>query len=144
MRTYKRTSSCDYYQMVLLDGIQDNFKNDPDSLYPCCLDTQSSVDYELWDSELHIYYKQLMSKLTGEQKERLLDSQKKWLEMLSSTIGFNSSVILDSQYESDEWKHQRSRAEDEYEHMLPILKERALLLKYWSESINDLTLSMTE
>ena len=95
------------------------------------------VSYELWDKELNIYYRKLMSKLTAKEKELLKESQKKWLESRDKTIEFNS-LMLDKNYDQEGTMFLLDRANVANSDMSKIIKNRALYLKNWYDKLNNM------
>lgn len=94
------------------------------------------VSYELWDKELNIYYRKLMSKLTAKEKELLKESQKKWLESRDKTIEFNS-LMLDKNYDQEGTMFLLDRANVADSDISEIIKNRALYLKNWYDKLNN-------
>lgn len=94
------------------------------------------VSYELWDKELNIYYKKLMSKLTAKEKELLKESQKKWLEFRDKTIEFNS-LMLDRNYDQEGTMFLLARVSVADSDISEIIKNRVLYLKNWYDKLNN-------
>lgn len=94
------------------------------------------VSYELWDKELNIYYRKLMSKLTAKEKELLKESQKKWLEFRDKTIEFNS-LMLDRNYDQEGTMFLLARASVADSGISEIIKNRVLYLKNWYDKLNN-------
>ncbi|PZQ08190.1 MAG: DUF1311 domain-containing protein [Aliarcobacter butzleri] len=94
------------------------------------------VSYELWDKELNIYYRKLMSKLTAKEKELLKESQKKWLEFRDKTIEFNS-LMLDRNYDQEGTMFLLARASVADSDISEIIKNRVLYLKNWYDKLNN-------
>ncbi|MCG3690334.1 lysozyme inhibitor LprI family protein [Aliarcobacter butzleri] len=94
------------------------------------------VSYELWDKELNIYYRKLMSKLTANEKELLKESQKKWLESRDKTIEFNS-LMLDRNYDQEGTMFLLARASVADSDISEIIKNRVLYLKNWYDKLNN-------
>lgn len=92
------------------------------------------VSYKLWDKELNIYYDKLLSKLTKDEKALLESSQKAWLKSRDLTREFDSG-ILDKIYNEEGTLNLLMRAGATDSSMSNVIKERALILKNWSESI---------
>lgn len=92
------------------------------------------VAYKLWDKELNSYYNQLLSKLSTNEKELLVSSQKAWLKSRDSTIEFNSK-LLDKIYDQEGTMYLLMRAEDADSTMSHVIKERVLTLRRWVKSI---------
>lgn len=94
------------------------------------------VSSKLWDKELNIYYKKLMSKLNSNEKELLKKSQKKWLESRDLTIEFNTK-LLDKIYTEEGTMYLLISAGDADSLISPIIRERALTLKRWYDLQNN-------
>ncbi|MCG3669102.1 DUF1311 domain-containing protein [Aliarcobacter butzleri] len=94
------------------------------------------VSYEVWDKELNIYYRKLMSKLTAKEKELLKESQKKWLEFRDKTIEFNS-LMLDRNYDQEGTMFLLARASVADSDISEIIKNRVLYLKNWYDKLNN-------
>ena len=47
---------------------------------------------DAWDKELNKYYKLLMKALTADEKEKLINSQKKWIVYRDSEIEFTRTI----------------------------------------------------
>lgn len=94
------------------------------------------VGYELWDRELNIYYNKLMSILGEKGRNLLKESQRAWIKEKEKTIEFNS-VLLDKKYTGMGTMYELMRASDVEETITPIVKNRALLLKKWSEDSKE-------
>ena len=92
------------------------------------------VAYKLWDKELNTYYNQLLSKLSTDEKELLISSQKAWLKSRDLTINLNSK-LLDKRYDEEGTMYLLMRAGDADFVISEIIKERALFLKNWADSI---------
>lgn len=92
------------------------------------------VAYKLWDKELNSYYNQLLSKLSTNEKELLVSSQKAWLKSRDFTIEFNSK-LLDKIYDQEGTMYLLMREEDADSTMSNVIKERVLTLRRWVKSI---------
>ena len=92
------------------------------------------VAYKLWDKELNSYYNQLLSKLSTNEKELLVSSQKAWLKSRDFTIEFNSK-LLDKIYDQEGTMYLLMREEDADSTMSHVIKERVLTLRRWVKSI---------
>ena len=93
------------------------------------------IGYELWDRELNIYYNKLMKVLGEKERELLKESQLAWIKERDNSIAFNSR-LLDNKYRNETGTmYSLMRAGDADEMMIPIVKQRALLLKKWFEFV---------
>lgn len=103
-----------------------------DNTYAGTMGIPCYVGYDLWDRELNKYYKKLHSKLNSTEKKNLEESQKAWLKNRDTTIKFNSKM-LDTQYTEDGTLYSLMRAGAADQDITPMIKARALYLKYWAE-----------
>lgn len=88
------------------------------------------IGYDMWDRELNIYYSKLL-KILGEKEKKLLkESQLAWIKERDATITFNSH-LLDKKYAEPGTMYVLMRANDADKMMIPVVKQRALLLKNW-------------
>jgi uncharacterized protein YecT (DUF1311 family) len=87
---------------------------------------------ELWDRELNIYYKKAFNKFKPYSQEKLKNSQKKWLENRDLTKELSSMLINDKHSEEGSM-YALFKAEERDRLNYPMIKERALILKSWSE-----------
>ena len=118
----------------------DEFENYFNSYTKECLDNGFGgrgsipcfVSNKLWDKELNIYYKKLLTKLDSEKKELLKKLQRKWIETRDLTIELNYA-LLDEVYGDDGTMFALMSADDADSIMAPMIKQRALLLKKWYE-----------
>lgn len=92
------------------------------------------VGYKLWDRELNIYYKKLSSKLNNQDKKTLKNSQRQWLKSRDLDMVFNSKV-MDKIYTEEGTMYQLIRSGHAHDLALEIIKERALTLKRWYQTI---------
>jgi len=90
------------------------------------------VAEELWDRELNIYYKKAFNKLKPFSQEKLKNSQKKWLENRDLTKEF-SSILINYKHSEGGSMYALFKAEERDKLNYPMIKERALLLKSWSD-----------
>lgn len=89
----------------------------------------------LWDRELNTYYGLLISKLDAPGKTLLRRSQREWLKSRDTATSFVQHVIY-AKYEGREGSMYVLRREGELDAALaPLVKERALWLKYWFERV---------
>lgn len=90
---------------------------------------------QLWDRELNIYYKKLLSKLDGKGKELLKRSQQEWIQSRNLALKF-SSQLLDTVYKEPGTMFLLMRAGDNHEALASMVKQRALWLKGWFELLS--------
>jgi uncharacterized protein YecT (DUF1311 family) len=87
-----------------------------------------ALEYELWDRELNIYYERLLKKLKPKEKALLKESQRQWIAVRDGTIAVNSA-LLDRRYDTSGTMYQLMRAGDAARIIVPMVKQRALMLK---------------
>ncbi len=93
--------------------------------------------YDIWDRELNIYYKKLMSILGKKEKQMLKASQLAWINERDKSIDFNSS-LLDIEYKNEMGTmYALMRTGDADRLITPIIKQRALQLKSWFEFVEN-------
>ncbi len=96
-----------------------------------------SIDYDMWDRELNIYYDRLMKILGPKEKNLLKESQLAWIKERDKSIDFNSR-LLDNKYDKENGTmYLLMRAGDANEMITPIIKQRALVLKKWFEFVSN-------
>jgi hypothetical protein len=90
----------------------------------------------MWDRELNIYYSKLL-KILGEKEKKLLkESQLAWIKERDATIAFNSR-LLDKKYTEPGTIYVLMRPGDADKMMVPVVKQRALILKNWLEFVTQ-------
>lgn len=62
--------------------------NDSTPMMGACLDKEATI----WDDSLNDWYKVLMARLDGDQRQALKDSQRAWIAMRDSTCAFEASL----------------------------------------------------
>ena len=91
--------------------------------------------YYAWDYELNYYYDLLRSVLDDEEREKLRVAQLLWIENRDSTQAFNSS-LSDLYYADKEGTmFVAIRSSHASRLMVPITKNRAILIKQWYEDV---------
>ncbi len=94
------------------------------------------INYELWDRELNIYYKELFGKLDDTGKNVLKQSQIAWLKERDLSFRFNS-ILLNKRYKDKKGTmYSFMRAADADKLMVPLVRQRALYLKNASEILD--------
>jgi uncharacterized protein YecT (DUF1311 family) len=89
----------------------------------------------MWDRELNIYYERLMKVLGQKERGLLKESQRAWIREREKTVDFNSA-LLDRKYAEETGSmYELMRARDADEVIVPIVRQRALLLKNWLEGL---------
>lgn len=101
------------------------------------------IGYEMWDRELNTYYQKLLRLLDDESKTQLRDSQRKWIAMRDASIEFNSG-LLDRKYTEPGTMYHAMRAADADAAITPLIKNRALSLKRWVDSLDSSSPSSQE
>lgn len=93
------------------------------------------IGYEMWDRELNIYYERLNKALGQKERGLLKESQRAWISEREKTITFNSA-LLDKKYAGETGTmYALMRARDADDVIVPIVRQRALLLKSWLEGL---------
>lgn len=96
------------------------------------------IGYDIWNRETTIYYDKLMSILGDGEKKLLKESQTAWTKERDATIAFNSA-LLDIKYRDEPGTMAALlRAEEADAVIVPIVRERALLLKNWFETAGSM------
>jgi len=90
---------------------------------------------EAWDYELNFYYKLLRKSLNNEEKESLKKAQLSWITNRDTTIHFNSKLLDKEFKDKNGTMYVAIRAGKASSTIVPIIKNRALLLKEWSETV---------
>ena len=94
------------------------------------------IGYKMWDRELNIYYKKTNKSLADDGKILLKKSQLTWIKERDQSIDFNS-YLLNKEYSGQiGTMYSLMRAADTSSAIVPIVRQRALVLKKWSEYIN--------
>ena len=93
------------------------------------------IAYDMWERELHIYYKKLRRALNREQKKKLVESQRAWITERDSSAAL-TSALLDDRYQHMGTMYVLMRAGEWSELNAPIVKNRALLLREWNKSLS--------
>lgn len=89
------------------------------------------VGQSLWDRELNIYYNVLYQSLDNTGKKQLKASQRSWLQTRDKSLTFNDT-LLNQHYEEAGTMYQLMQAGDTEAAFTPLIKQRALMLKYWA------------
>ncbi len=89
----------------------------------------------IWDREMNRYYKRLLSLLDEEEKKLLRNSQRAWLKMRDSSIAFGMRLL--GRTEETGSMYALMRAGDIDSMVTPMVKQRALMLKQWWESLRE-------
>jgi uncharacterized protein YecT (DUF1311 family) len=84
---------------------------------------------DAWDKELNKYYKLLMKALTADEKEKLINSQKKWVIYRDSEIEFTRTIYDNLQ--GTTWRVVSADRQTE------ITRQRALELKEYFANIPE-------
>ena len=92
------------------------------------------IGNELWDRELNNYYGKLKSLLNEKEASALRESQRTWIKERDLSIKFNS-MLLDRKYSQQGTMFALMRAGAADKAITPIVKQRALVLKSWYDSI---------
>lgn len=96
------------------------------------------IGYDIWNREITMYYDKLMSLLDDSEKKLLKDSQLAWSNERDATIAFNSA-LLDIKYRDEPGTmYALLRAEEADAVIVPIVRERALLLKKWFDTAGSM------
>lgn len=74
---------------VLAQNIQCKPDGNTAQMKKCAAD-----DYAIADKRLNQIYQQLIAKLQGEQKQRLIQAQRTWIQFRDQTCRFESSQVL--------------------------------------------------
>ena len=95
------------------------------------------INYELWDRELNIYYKELSGKLDDAGKKVLKQSQIAWLKERDLSFRLNA-LLLNKVYKNKKGaEYSLMRAGDADKLMVPLVKQRALYLRNASGILGD-------
>lgn len=86
--------------------------------------------HELWDREMNLAYKKLLTKLNKRQQELLRASQRAWIASRDSAFELNGS-LLDRIYDEPGTMWIGPRADDADASAVMLVKARALLLRHW-------------
>lgn len=93
--------------------------------------------YQEWDEELNYYYGRLRSTLNAAEKETLKTAQLAWIKSRDEVRVFNSA-LMDKIYADKEGEiYVAIRAGHVSDLMVPVTKQRALLMKQWYEDIKE-------
>ena len=92
------------------------------------------IGYEIWDRELNTYYNKLYSILEKNEKKKLKESQRSWLKTRDLSLEF-SKTLLNKIYTESGTMYLLMRAGDADSMISAIIKQRALTLKIWLDSI---------
>lgn len=82
---------------------QTNFAHQQDADLQCCLDSAQNQNTagilncifkasQKWDKEMNLTYRKLMNLLSGEQKTRLRDAQRRWIRFRDQEIEFSDQL----------------------------------------------------
>lgn len=111
-----------------------------DSAYHECLSVEAnqsthgmincaSMAYDAWDAELNRVYKQLMSVLSAEEKEKLKAAQKSWIAWRNSELAF--SDLMHDNLGGSMWRVVAA------ERALTIVRQRVLELQAYCDTVRD-------
>ena len=94
--------------------------------------------YQEWDEELNYYYGRLRSTLNSPEKAKLKVAQLAWIKSRDEARVFNSA-LMDKIYAGKEGEiYVAIRAGHVSDLMVPVTKQRALLIKQWYEDIKEM------
>ncbi|MGF1727357.1 lysozyme inhibitor LprI family protein [Photobacterium nomapromontoriensis] len=105
-----------------------------DNSFGGSLSVRCYVGEALWDRELNYYYRLLYRQLDSEGKALLKASQRAWLDARDKTMAFNYQLIS-QRYPQSGTMYVAIRANVANGIIMPIVKQRALLLKTWLEDV---------
>jgi uncharacterized protein YecT (DUF1311 family) len=142
---YKEKEIEDFKPLSEFSSVEE-FELNYESYIQSCLDNRRTdvagircyIAYELWDRELNIYYKKIGPLLSKDGKGLLKKSQLSWITARDQSIDF-IWFVLSKEYPYDPPRTGNSQrlfgasAYDTY--TTQIVKQRALMLKDWYESI---------
>ncbi len=86
------------------------------------------VPYQMWDRELNIYYGRLMKELKPKQQALLKENQKQWLAFRDNAMAINSA-LLNRHYDTPGTMYLLMRAGDTSRMIVPVVRQRALMLR---------------
>ncbi len=95
------------------------------------------INYELWDRELNIYYKELSGKLDEAGKNALKQSQIAWLKERDLSFRFNAFLLNRAYKDKKGTMYSLMRAGDADKLMVPLVRQRALYLKNASHILDN-------
>jgi uncharacterized protein YecT (DUF1311 family) len=97
---------------------------------------QCLIADKIWDRELNIYYKKLFAKLDDKGNDLLKKSQQEWMLSRDLSLKF-SEHFLDLKFKDEEGTlNLLLRADEDHSALTQIIKERALWLKGWLDSLS--------
>lgn len=105
-------------------------KSDSDTYAGSCFN-----ESEIWDRELTTYYKKLRALLGEKERASLQAAQQAWKKYRDAVTEFNSQVLAHKYADKVGTMYSSMRSGEACDAMVPIIKDRTLLLKTWYEKI---------